>query len=236
MMFKDLNMKHIKIAVAGILAILSIHAQAALYTYKVNPSTGGALAGEIDFISTSYDDMSSLFTWDTMLKSGSVVDGFWLVVNNGPNPKKSNVNELAIMYGDLDTGTLSTYFYNGANNANSINNPAILLQTDSFFVGSDMFSISINTNTINSWVSPDPDYKGVQFDENIGIWFHFSSGSNFTYNGNGDIVGYSFSKQGWHDVANRDALTLQTSTVSTPGMLSLALLGLLCLMVKRKNR
>ena len=116
--------------------------------------------------------MTERFTFDVDFNADPTdVDGFWLVVNNGPNPKSSNVNELAIMYGDMATGTLSTFIYNGANNSNSLNNPAIHLQTDTFSTTSDSLSIDIDASAINSWVG-DPNYTGISFDNNIGIWFH----------------------------------------------------------------
>jgi len=80
----------------------------------------------------SFNNVTDRFTWDVSFNTGPAeVDGFWLVVNNGPNPKQSNAKELAIMCGDMATGRLSTYVYNGANNANSWNDPNILLQTNS---------------------------------------------------------------------------------------------------------
>ena len=73
------------------------------------------------------------------------------------------------MYGDLDKNILSTYVYNGENNANSILNPGILLQTDTITQGSFGFSFDISTTAINGWNSPSADYTGVAFDEKTDI-------------------------------------------------------------------
>ena len=220
------------IAAVSLLAITA-SASADLYNFEVNPRTGGALGnGQVENITTSYDSTNERFTWTTDLAQNSDVDGFWLVVNNGPNPKSSDVNELAIMYGDLTTGVLSTYVYNGLNSANSIMNPGVLLQTDSLSSTlGDKFSFDISTASINDWLSPDPDYTGIAFDEKIGIWFHFSTGSDFTYNAAGDIVGYTFAQQGWYDVAGLNA-TVSVSAPSLIGLFGLAFAGLT--LVRRK--
>lgn len=236
-------MKVLKTFAITALVALTPLANASLFSFDVDPVTGGALGNDkIDAISTSFDSVNQRFTWSTQpapvtISNPDDVDGFWLVVNNGPNPKKSNAKELAIMYGDLDNNILSTYVYNGENNANSYLNPGILLQTDTITQGSFGFSFDISTAAINGWASPSADYTGVAFDENIGIWFHFSSGSDFTYNNNGDIIGYTFDKQGWYDVANKVAIITppETSTVqaSAPSMFALLSMGLLALAWRR---
>lgn len=222
------------IAFTSLLAISS-SASASLFSFDVNPSTGGALGGQVESISTTFNNMTQQFTWDVDFQQNSNIDGFWLVVNNGPNPKQSSVNELAIIYGDLSTGIASTYVYNGANNANSIVNPAILLQTDSITTLADSFALSMSTDTINSFSSPDPDYTGIAYDENIGIWFHFATGSNFSYNPNGDIDGFSFGQQGWYDVSNQIA-DMTSTAVSAPSHLGLLAFGLFGVIGIRKLR
>ena len=225
-------MKFLNTVAAVFLLALSAGASADLYTFEVNPNTGGALGNNaVDGIETTYNSDSERFTWSTTLSEHSAVDGFWLVVNNGPNPKGSDVNELAIIYGDLERGILSTYVYNGRNSADSIINPATLLQTDTLSSVNDKFSFDISTSAINSWLSPDPDYTGIAFDENIGIWFHFSTGSNFIYNNAGDIVEYHYDQQGYYDVANKNA----TVSVSAPSLIALFGLAFAGLTLARRN-
>jgi hypothetical protein len=117
----------------------------AIYQFEDSGANNGGFGDRLETISSTYNSDTERFTWDVTFNAigASDVDGFWLVVNNGPNPKSADVNELAIMYGDLNTQTLSTYVYNGANNANSISNPGILLQTDAFSVSDDSCSIDI---------------------------------------------------------------------------------------------
>ena len=181
------------------------------------------MGDQLSTVTSTFNDVTEQFTWDVTFNSDpTAIDGFWLVVNNGPNPKSSDVNELAIMYGDMDTGVLTTYVYNGQNNANSISNPNILLQTDTFGVGSDSLSIDIDASAINAWntAQTSPDYTGIAFDNNIGIWFHIATGSNFGYdNGPDTITSFSFGSQGWYD---KSWLT----AVQVPEPASLLLIGL----------
>lgn len=205
---------------------------AAVYEFEDNSANNGGFGDRLETISSTYNSDSERFTWDvTFNATGAAdVDGFWLVVNNGPNPKAADVNELAIMYGDLSTQTLSTYVYNGQNNANSINTPGILLQTDSFSVSSDSFSIDIDATAINAWAGGS--YTGISYDENIGIWFHVATGSQFTYDENGNITDFAFAQQGWFDKAH-----LKTTTqVSESGVFALLGLGLMGLASMRKRK
>jgi len=212
------------------MAGMSQSALADLFVFEDLSANNGGFADKLDSVAGSYNDISEQFTWDVEFNADPTdVDGFWLVVNNGPNPKSSNTNELAIMYGDLDTNILTTYVYNGQNSASSWSNPGIYLQTDSFTSDSNSFSIDLNAAAINDW-SSNPLYTGISFDENIGIWFHISTGSNFVYDGN-EIDLYNFSSQGWYDRAN-----LTTTSVPEPFSFSLLMLGLIGLFAGRRKR
>jgi hypothetical protein len=200
--------------------VAAASSQAGLYEFEANPTIGGSVGNQVEKIHSTFDSNAQKFTWDVdFVGDPTPIDGFWLVVNAGENPKASDVNELAIIYGDMATGIASTYVYNGANSATSINSPAILLQTDTFDTSSDSLRLDISTNTINEWTSPDPDYTGISYSTRIGVWFHVATGSNFTYNTDGDIIDFSFANQGWFDINNGVA-----NEVTSPG--SFAILGL----------
>ncbi|WP_371193312.1 PEP-CTERM sorting domain-containing protein [Glaciecola sp. SC05] len=217
-------MKILKTLVAVSLLATAAISQASLFSFDTNPATGGSLGSQIDTVSSTFNSTTQNFTWDVGFASDPTpIDGFWLVVNNGDNPKSSNVNELAIIYGDLQTGIASTYVYNGQNNANSINSPGILLQTDTFAVTSNSFSLDIDATTINAWSGANSaNYTGISYDAGVGVWFHVASGSNFGYT-NGDITSFSFGQQGWWDAANLVTDELSLNSVSAPS--SLAMLG-----------
>lgn len=84
------------------------------YTHS-NPSSSW-----IKSIQTEYDPVSKRFLWD--FTAGSSVNGYWLVVSPGPNPK-GYAGELAILYLDANaltanstiTPKLTVYGYNGQN-------------------------------------------------------------------------------------------------------------------------
>lgn len=219
-----IKIKHLLIS--GLL-FLSTSVSATVYMYEDLNANNGGFSDRLASVTSTYNDVTEVFTWDVTFNSNPTdVDSFWLVVNNGPNPKSSDVNELAIMYGDMDTGVLTTYAYNGLNNANSIINPGILLQTDTFNTTSNSFSINIDATNINAWNAPEtaPDYTGIAFDDKIGIWFHIATNSTIGYNTAGDtITSYSYGQQGWYDKADR-----MTTTVPEPMsfiMLGIGLLG-----------
>lgn len=216
-------MKKLNSLLASGLILLSSSASATVYMYEDLNANNGGFSDRLSSVSGTYNDVTEAFTWDVTFNTNPTdVDSFWLVVNNGPNPKSSNVNELAIMYGDMDTGVLTTYAYNGQNNSNSIINPGELIQTDTFSVTNNSFSISIDATNINDWNVPatSPGYTGIAFDDKIGIWFHIATNSTIGYNGANDtITNYSPGQQGWYDKSN-------LNTTSVPEPLSLAMLGL----------
>lgn len=214
-------MLNLKSLVSGLfLLALSQASLATTFVYEDLAANNGGISDRLSTIGGSFNDVTEQFTWDVSFNSDPTdVDGFWLVVNNGPNPKSSDVNELAIMYGDMASGTLTTFVYNGLNNSNSLNTPGIHLQTDSFSTTSNSLSIDINAAAINSWAG-DPNYTGIAFDDDIGIWFHISTGSSFSYDlQSGILDDYGYQSQGWYDKSWR-------TTTRVPEPLSLVLLGL----------
>ena len=226
-------MKSIKIAFALLSMAFAQSAFATLYTFEENPSNGGGTLGsELVSIKSTFNDVTQLFTWDAAFNSAKV-KSFWLVVNNGNNPKSADVNELAIMFGDLATGRLSTYVYNGLNSASSWNNPGILLDSNlnSLTSTTNGFSISLDTSNINSYgydPVPSDESNGIAFDSKIGLWFHFSENA-ITFNNDGSIAAYKVGKQGYRDAGNL------TTSVPAPGALVLLGLGLIAMRFSRQK-
>ena len=220
----------LKTTLATMLLSTSYSASATLYMFEDNNASNGGLSDRLDSITSTYDIDTENFTWDVTFNADPTdVDGFWLVVNGGGNPKTANVNELAIMYGDMATNTLTTYVYNGANNSNSWSNPGIYLQTDSFTTTSDSLSLAIDATAINAWAGGD--YTGISYADKIGIWFHISTGSNFSYGPGGELTSYGYASQGWYDTPS-----LSTTVVPEPALTALLGLGLISLGAAGRRR
>ncbi len=87
-------------------------------------------------IVTEFAPTTNRFKWE--FTSGTQVNGYWLVLSPGPNPK-GHAGELAIIYFDAKaltanssiTPTVTIYNYNGLNNASSWNDgtPSAGVQT-----------------------------------------------------------------------------------------------------------
>jgi PEP-CTERM motif len=108
-------------------------------------------------------------------------DGFWLVLNNSGNPK-GVVNELAILYGDLKNNRITAYKYDGGNSPDSFTNAAGYLATynNVFTTGNNSFSFNLDVTALNSLNLPN--WKGIKFDQNIGIWYHGTDLLDVAYN------------------------------------------------------
>ena len=242
-------MKMLRIITALFIATMSASALAgAVYEYSIDTPPGSANAGDVKNVTTSYNTMTEEFSWSyTIGRDGmdNLSDAFWLVVTDGENPK-DDADEYAILYGDVDGNVISAYEYSGLNNANSFITPGNLL--DSFVglsavdddngtanIDDDLRTISftIDASVINAG-NADTDpliWKGLNFGEKLGIWFHPSSNSTFAYNGAGEMTSYTYSKQGWFDASNQT-----TTQVPEPSGLLLIGLGLLGLGLLRRTR
>jgi hypothetical protein len=123
-------------------------------------------------------------------------DGFWLVLNSGGNPKGVN-SELAILYGDIANNKITAYRYNGVNSNSSYLDTSAYLGTfnHAFKTTTNGFSFSLDVTAINAINLPD--WKGIAFKHQIGIWYHGTSLLSASYDKNLlTSFGGSF---GWYD-------------------------------------
>jgi len=185
---------------------------APIYNFQSDGSAfhGNDVAGELLYVHTQYTPGSD-FYWNFTLdetENGDKADGFYLVVNNGPNPKQSTT-ELAIFYGDLESNTLSVFGYNtdrenGFITTNSYRNEENHIATfeDAFTIvdteTTRQVQFGIDTVDINNANLVD-DWQGVFFDEELAFWFHPVLNSNFSYNEEGVLSGFNRGSTGWYD-------------------------------------
>lgn len=119
------------IAAAGVLCLGAASSRADVFGFSyIAPQPGitpNNTGGAFHSIFATYDTGSRALTWQVNF-SDRVTRGYWLVINNGPNPK-THAGELGIFYFDANaafdanpsTNTLSltAYGYNGENANNS---------------------------------------------------------------------------------------------------------------------
>lgn len=218
-----------------------------------------------DALWSAYDDTNEVY--GMKFKDDGTKDGFWLVVSDGPNPK-TNANEYAILYGDLNANRITAYTYDGLDGPNSYQTGTFLGSYDGAFqdggthatYGFDLTMFSLDVSAINA-AFDTPDWDGVQHGALSGMWFHQSVDSQFAYNADGSLAGYSFSDQMWVDAAydqsgmlnSLDCASGQTSafylnacnptqfkpagngSVPAPGGLALLMAGLIGLGLRRRG-
>lgn len=121
-------------AAAGAMALAAAcSAHAAVWSYSfTNGQPGGPStnndAGLIDSFNTSFNDVTKRLTFSVTFGAvpgnpggGLQTNGFWLAINNGPNPK-AHPGEMAIFYFDarnLANPRMTVYGFNGDNGPNS---------------------------------------------------------------------------------------------------------------------
>lgn len=220
-------------SILSIAAVLMLAGQAtAGWQYsKTNPDGNHTGAGKVTELKTTYDNVNEFLTWSYTIekKNGQFSDGFWLAISDGPNPKQHSTKELGLLYGDVDSGRLTVYEYNGDNNANSWQTPGIFIEsftgvvTKTDTATTRTVSFGIDVSNINSFYDTNvhADWVGAQYANKIGYWFHPLVGATFSYNGQ-QISDFGFSSQGWYDKSNKDTWSYEPFTeVPEPSSLAI---------------
>ncbi len=218
---------------AGLLMTTCSVASADLIQYSRGAGSFGGNGASFDGISTSYDTGTQILTWevDNARKNGALMDGFWLVLNDGPsNPKGGD--GLAIFYADFvnhggsDNTGLWVFEYNGQNNPSSYQSHEYFGNFSSGLIDSgDIRGFELDVSSIYSQLATDAPY-----DDQIGIWFHPTWGTLTGVDNTGQLDSWWYRSQGWYDAAGRD-----TTRVSEPSVLMLFGLGFLGLRLTRKK-
>lgn len=215
--------------------------------------------GVVRSAEASYDsntqDLSYSATFGTA-PNGLKTEGFWLVVNDGPNPK-GIAGELAIFYFDASRSTpvLTAYGYNGLNGNTSFRDgsPAGGTQTPDRIASSKVSSSWINSlqvrnnangtrtmsfnirgSVVNNY-SPQngnpSEWRGAQFGEKFGIWFHPVTGLNAQYDQRGFLTKWEYCSEGWIDRTNDN-----TEVVPEPASITALAIGAVAALRRKKAR
>lgn len=239
--------KFLSTLVAAALAVGAAQtAEATVYAYHDPNPTGQNQAGTFEDIWASYNDNTNTFSWkasfsegqsgNPSMLNGNIPDGFWLVVSDGPNPK-DNADEYAIFYGDGNTNKVTSYVYDGQNNAQSyLTSPFIQAWENALTVTVEndikTFSFSLDVTSVNNFLNT-PDWDGAQFDDTVGIWFHpfVFSGNGAEYDQNWELTSLPIEIQGWYDRKDKD-----THVVPEPATVLLFSTGLIGAAVRRRKK
>ncbi len=237
-----MNMRYI-LSLGGLSVLLVAQASATTWSFDLQPKANqpgygySAAGGSVNRIQSTFNTSTQRFRYEVNMGNsdkGTLPDGFWLAMNDGPNPK-GIPNELAIMY--FDTGVtndgkakLTTYAYNGQNGNSSYFDgkpdagtqaPDKILSslTNTSWIneltvrneanGTRTMVIDINAALVNAHKPKYGDssqWEGVQFDNKVGIWFHQVDGLSASYGNDGFLTNFSFSSQGWVDGENLNAV------------------------------
>jgi hypothetical protein len=184
-------------------------------------------AGVIEYTATSYNTVTRELSWTTTIRhnAGSRAKGFWVALNNGPNPKGRG--ELALFYFDASKASpiLTVYAYNGENGATSFydgstaggvqapDRIASSLRDDAFVKtltavddGTRItMSFTIDASVINTrtplYVAPWA-WTGASIGTRAGTWYHPVSGLSTAYDANGWLTAWNIGAQGYIDTDN----------------------------------
>lgn len=192
--------------------------------------------GVHDFIGTTYNRQTQELTWESTF-SNSTINGGWLVLSDGPNPKKNEL-EFSIFYLDGLNNKLTAYAYNGQNNSDSWKQNPLLQSWDDALTftddgnGNTALSFSIDATGINSRGDLGSDWKGAGFSKEVGIWFHAAEIDELAYDANGGLTKVDWAGTNWYDTKAMD-----TETVPEPfSMIGAGLaLGVGAALKNRKN-
>lgn len=258
------------LASASLLAMSVQAANAKNYTVDKNGNLGSEYAGTITQFKSTYDDHNNTldFTSTVKEKNHRLANGFWLVLNGGGEPNdasnpKGRENEIAILYGDHQTGRLTAYVYNGQNNPSSASTHGAYIQSfttefDTQYTngggsndGMVKFNFKISLDTINDPTGKPAGWRGIEYGNEVGIWYHpfYAKNGAITYNADGSINNFSTKYSGWYDTSGTDTTMTctpgsgepgcgggGTTTVSEPASLGLMGMGLIGLAMYRRKK
>jgi hypothetical protein len=228
---------------AGLLAALTAtQASASIFQHTATANRNG-----VEDATFTYQDTTDQFDLSFDTQTGDGTDGFWFVVNDGPQPYHQGQGHLAIFYSDLTDIWAYQYTGQGVRGVNASYNGVFLDRFENAVTSTTVgattsISMSLDLSVVNS-ANLTADWVGLAFDETIGTWLHTTQNTfdscGTSYQSGDALTCFSGSNWlGW-DEANRDAQVLSDSTISAvplpaAGWLILAGIGGLGMM-RRKS-
>jgi hypothetical protein len=162
-----------------------------------------------------FDDVARELSWSARFESsgGRLPDGFWLVINDGPDPSATS-DALAILYGDGASGRVSAFVYERALGRNSFTNAsgfiasaAAALHFSDLAGGARQLDLLLDVTPIDAY-SSDPSWRGAAFGPGVGVWAHPVSGSSFSFDANGRVLAFDYETHTSYDRDGRRSTTL----------------------------
>lgn len=216
-------------------------------------SVSEMFGGSMTNLTASYNEATELFTWDVTLgripiwqatstpdsaipDGNRLPDSYTLIVNSGGGvPTSANADEvvqLNLDFTDLNNPLLTAYSYlpggsehDGtllidSQDTSSIQTLAVS-QPDPEHV---RIQLALDATVLNSSIN-SPNWEGLQFEEEIGVWFHYFTGTTTAYDANGSLTQLT-NIAGNADAFWLDTDTLPTTTENVPEPSALFLLGI----------
>jgi len=179
-------------------------------------SVSDALGGSVTDLTSSYDADNEIFTWNATfcpipewrasstpaaaLPDGNrLPDAYTLIVNAGQGIPTSNladeVVQLNVDFTNILNPLLTAYTYmpGGSEHDGTLligaNDTSDIIQLDVNQIAPDKIRVelAISTAALNS-IPIGPDWDGLQYDEEIGVWFHYFTGSTIAYDSSGALT------------------------------------------------
>ena len=231
-----MNYKSALLMTSATVLLASAPASATNFTFSSTNLPGGDFAGKTESITTTFNNNTELLTWSSTFSpnaNGVNANGAWLVLSDGPNPKK-HAGEYAIFYMDEAAEKVSIYEYDGNNNSLSWKTPGNFLGHTALQVSNvgneKTFGFSLDMTDING-MNLGPDWEGAAFGDRVGIWLHGVNTTDVQFNADGSLAKFTHGKSSYYDIADK-----KTTAVPEPG--SAAAVGLFAAaaaFIKRKQ-
>lgn len=218
---------------SALVACSATVASATTYEHVAVANVGSSDRNGIADATYRFTDTTDQFSlsFDTSATDGT--DGFWFVVNDGPQPYHQGQGNLAIFYSDLTDIWAYQYTGRGVTGVNASFNSPLIQRFENAVTSTNSgdtrsFSMDLDLSTVNS-ANLTADWIGLAFGSTIGTWLHTtqntfgSCGVSYT---NGDDLS-CFSGTNWlgWDEANQIASVVSPVPLPAAGWMLIAALG-----------